>query len=193
MLYWYYYITAQFFNSKNDCRTKALSLYIGLWIMLIEAFMCFLLLFLIWCMGSIMLGLLVVKRWDDVDGDEEEDMMQGKFNNKFFKAARQRLASTNDLESQDCCIWYESLTPKQDVIILPCNQKHIFHAHCINEWANRSSTCPLCWNDISEVFGKANYSKSKMNYIRPGNGDLILMFDNESENDSIELRSLGAN
>ena len=47
MLYWYFYVTSQFFKSKNQCLKDAPSLYIGLLLILLEAFTCFLILLLI--------------------------------------------------------------------------------------------------------------------------------------------------
>ncbi len=41
-----------------------------------------------------------------------------------------------------CSICQESFNESDDVNILVC--KHMFHKDCINQWLNRSNTCPLC-------------------------------------------------
>lgn len=55
----------------------------------------------------------------------------------------------NDMESmlkeeKQCPICVEEFTKESEVVALPCNEKHIYHARCIEQWLRRHNTCPLC-------------------------------------------------
>ncbi|XP_058799686.1 E3 ubiquitin-protein ligase TRAIP-like [Phymastichus coffea] len=41
-----------------------------------------------------------------------------------------------------CAICQESLTPAEDINIIPCG--HVFHFPCLNAWLDNSLTCPQC-------------------------------------------------
>ena len=45
----------------------------------------------------------------------------------------------------DCAICMESL-PGNDCLNLqlPCHPGHIFHKNCIDDWAEKNASCPLC-------------------------------------------------
>jgi hypothetical protein len=54
-------------------------------------------------------------------------------------------------EIQECaiCLDYFNENEKCLVTPLPCNNKHIFHSKCINEWFLKQNKCPLCKTDIT--------------------------------------------
>lgn len=53
---------------------------------------------------------------------------------------------TNDsCEEEDCSICYET-TKDSDIVKLKC--EHIFHKKCIEQWVEKSGTCPLCRYNI---------------------------------------------
>jgi hypothetical protein len=37
----------------------------------------------------------------------------------------------------ECPICYEEFQADQNIIRLPCNEKHFFHSDCIGEWVSR--------------------------------------------------------
>ena len=41
-------------------------------------------------------------------------------------------------------------TKKDEIICLPCDEKHYFHTKCISEWLKRNNNCPLCKSTITK-------------------------------------------
>lgn len=46
-----------------------------------------------------------------------------------------------------CCICLEEFCDSDPSTVTNC--KHEFHLQCVLEWCQRSSNCPMCWQDIS--------------------------------------------
>jgi hypothetical protein len=38
---------------------------------------------------------------------------------------------------------------EDEIIKLPCDQRHIFHSICIQEWLKKNNSCPLCKKPIT--------------------------------------------
>lgn len=58
----------------------------------------------------------------------------------------------SELESQsttECVICMVGYEPADDVVVLPCNIGHYFHAECIEQWLKNKSQCPLCRKHIN--------------------------------------------
>lgn len=41
-------------------------------------------------------------------------------------------------------------TETDDIIELPCDEKHYFHAECIKQWLLKNNNCPLCKKEITK-------------------------------------------
>lgn len=58
-------------------------------------------------------------------------------------------------ENERCIICFDDFKPDDDVTILSCSGKHIFHPECLKEWiksdSNQSLSCPLCKQAINDV------------------------------------------
>ena len=68
----------------------------------------------------------------------------------FAKAvAEQERQSTQRQTQDDCVICLSAFDEAQDVRLLRCS--HIFHASCIDEWLERSNSCPCCKADCRRV------------------------------------------
>ena len=68
----------------------------------------------------------------------------------FAKAvAEQERQSTQRQTQDDCVICLSPFDDEQDVRLLRCS--HIFHAACIDEWLERSNSCPCCKADCRRV------------------------------------------
>ena len=48
-----------------------------------------------------------------------------------------------------CAICMMDFSTSDSVIILRCNDKHMFHELCIKGWLNVKNTCPNCRHDLS--------------------------------------------
>ena len=46
--------------------------------------------------------------------------------------------------SSDCSICLMPFEEKDDIIVLPCNEKHYFHSTCITDWLLQENCCPMC-------------------------------------------------
>eukprot|EP00918_Siedleckia_nematoides_P013955 GHVU01030315.1.p1 GENE.GHVU01030315.1~~GHVU01030315.1.p1 ORF type:complete len:670 (+),score=96.12 GHVU01030315.1:940-2949(+) len=44
----------------------------------------------------------------------------------------------------ECPICYAAFEEDEKVVVLPCDENHIFHDVCISAWLARSQSCPLC-------------------------------------------------
>merc|ERR1712232_390021 len=54
---------------------------------------------------------------------------------------RDELASAPE-EHKSCCVCREDFQEKDEQRTLPCF--HRFHRHCVDQWLERSGTCPIC-------------------------------------------------
>ncbi|CAK61848.1 unnamed protein product (macronuclear) [Paramecium tetraurelia] len=51
---------------------------------------------------------------------------------------------------QECGICLQAYCRNEELLILPCNQQHHFHMHCIKAWLILNFSCPKCRSKISE-------------------------------------------
>ena len=64
-------------------------------------------------------------------------------------------------EGIECVICMEEYKETDEVIELPCNEKHFFHAKCITDWLNSNNSCPLCKKPITMEDLKKQKKESK--------------------------------
>ena len=43
-----------------------------------------------------------------------------------------------------CVICLEDYADKEKVVELDCNDKHLFHMKCMEEWVVKNDICPMC-------------------------------------------------
>lgn len=53
-------------------------------------------------------------------------------------------------EGSPCSICFQSIILQQQVIILPCSSKHVFHDKCISAWVVVKPNCPICRADLTQ-------------------------------------------
>ena len=41
-------------------------------------------------------------------------------------------------------------TERDEIIPLPCDEKHYFHEPCIKDWLKQNNNCPLCKKPITK-------------------------------------------
>jgi len=49
-----------------------------------------------------------------------------------------------------CSICLDRFVSGDDVWILPCDERHIFHDSCIKSWLRKNNSCPLCQKNVVE-------------------------------------------
>jgi hypothetical protein len=50
----------------------------------------------------------------------------------------------------ECAICMVDFTETDDIIPLPCDEKHYFHQDCIKQWLEQNNNCPLCKKEITK-------------------------------------------
>lgn len=58
--------------------------------------------------------------------------------------------SHEDLQgNNECAIWLEEFIKAQEVIVLPCDERHYFHSPCLKRWLKENLSWPLWKDEIS--------------------------------------------
>lgn len=52
-------------------------------------------------------------------------------------------------ETDFCCICMLQFEVEDNVKVMPCNKKHVFHNNCIDKWLSHNKACPTCRTEIS--------------------------------------------
>jgi len=55
-----------------------------------------------------------------------------------------------------CVICSENFKNGDKVIVLPCNNHHIFHGSCIRAWIQNKTICPMCRKDLNLYVNNEN-------------------------------------
>ncbi|KAG0467052.1 hypothetical protein HPP92_018632 [Vanilla planifolia] len=71
----------------------------------------------------------------------------GKLESRLQSAAAFVEGGIQDSCDDSCSICLEAFCDNDPSTVTSC--KHEFHLHCILEWCQRSSQCPMCWQNIS--------------------------------------------
>ena len=49
-----------------------------------------------------------------------------------------------------CAICLVEYNEADEIIQLPCDERHFFHSPCIKDWLDKNNTCPLCKAPITQ-------------------------------------------
>ncbi len=55
-----------------------------------------------------------------------------------------------DNERESCSICMNPYERGNQIKVLPCNRKHIFHKECIDKWLSNNKACPTCRKEINK-------------------------------------------
>jgi hypothetical protein len=58
------------------------------------------------------------------------------------------VGNNNENERDFCCICMLQFDVGENIKLLPCNKKHIFHGACIDKWLSNNINCPTCRKEI---------------------------------------------
>jgi len=50
-----------------------------------------------------------------------------------------------------CSICLDRFNSGDNVWILPCDERHIFHDNCIKSWLRKNNSCPLCQRNVVNI------------------------------------------
>lgn len=63
---------------------------------------------------------------------------------------RRKFDPTSAAADSQCIICMVEYEADDEIIPLPCNENHYFHADCIENWLKQNNTCPLCKQEITQ-------------------------------------------
>ncbi|CDW76609.1 zinc finger protein [Stylonychia lemnae] len=55
-----------------------------------------------------------------------------------------------------CIVCYKKMKPLDEIVVLNCNIKHIYHKKCIKDWFKRNDDCPRCKVDVISQLNPLN-------------------------------------
>jgi hypothetical protein len=61
-----------------------------------------------------------------------------------------------DNERDVCCICMLPFQVSENIKLMPCNKKHIFHKCCIDKWLSHNKACPTCRKEINKKLIQKN-------------------------------------
>lgn len=57
----------------------------------------------------------------------------------------------DELNSEEICtICIEEFKENDNIIRLPCDPRHLFHANCIGAWIETKTNCPICKAEFNQ-------------------------------------------
>ena len=105
----------------------------------------------------IMIFMAIIYGFNFCFARKEEPGKEGLSNklSDFLKSRARRYdpSKAGDIETNECVICFEEFSKddKKQLVELNCNNKHIFHEECIQQWISKpqNTTCPLCREEIN--------------------------------------------
>lgn len=143
---WHIYVVIKFFSSENTCKNEVLPLWYAHLALLIESLWYLLLIGLILCCLSVFLVCVCIRKQEN----RQEEAQRFRIKDALIHAANLRFDPANLSPEDSCCIWLEEYKQNDEIICLPCNERHFFHAACIGDWVKHSNNCPLWKEPITE-------------------------------------------
>ncbi|CAI2377528.1 unnamed protein product [Moneuplotes crassus] len=152
---WFCYVASLYFSKENTCKTDAKHLFYLHSILALEAIWFFCKLFLIVILLSgILLSMLI------------RNYLNCRRSNRQKKTVKEKIFGRKSLDvsfskinpDEFCIICMEVYKPQDQMIRLPCTQKHFFHSKCIGDWISVTPKCPLCNIDIDASMSVSNES-----------------------------------
>jgi E3 ubiquitin-protein ligase DOA10 len=67
--------------------------------------------------------------------------VQNLYKTRFQAPAANSADANQELVCTICLLEYAQ---DDEIIQLPCDERHFFHSGCITEWLNKNNNCPLC-------------------------------------------------
>lgn len=145
LLMWHIAVVIKYFKSSSECKQESLNLWGAHLILVIEAFMSFIITLPICCFAGILIWIIAIFR----KRPEQRHRRRSEIKNVILNAVALQLDPKDINDTEECSIWWDQYTNDQKVVCLPCSRYHFFHADWIEEWVKQKPECPLCKEPIS--------------------------------------------
>lgn len=77
-----------------------------------------------------------------IEQPPQEESKEGEV--EVIKEEKPLMGLGDSVHEDVCPICCDSYKEQDDVVVMPCNLKHIYHPQCIFEWLTKNLVCPLC-------------------------------------------------
>lgn len=169
------YVIVKWFSKNNDWGKISSALYYSHVILLIDAFA--MVAFVFWILMIIAMYLCFLCCLARRQQNQQQQNVQ--ISQILLHATTLRMNPTQLNNEDECIICMEAFEATSQVLQLPCNSKHIFHADCIANWVQRNS----CWPLWKQVINEETIREAQQR-IRENGGDL------ENNNGAYEMGPL---
>jgi hypothetical protein len=86
----------------------------------------------------------------EADNESGSPAMRGLSAESISRLRSYEFRTASTAAPCDCSICLSDFQPEDEVMHLPCDERHAFHSHCIIQWLLKSSSCPLCQRAVEE-------------------------------------------
>ncbi|EAN32463.2 Ring finger domain protein [Theileria parva strain Muguga] len=109
-----------------------------------------------------------------VSQDSQQDQNSSETKSKPPKDVLFECVNNSEmLDEHLCSICILNINDVDKVFLLPCDMRHLFHRDCLKKWFKRSSECPICRTNITQILSKKDKEKqSKKNASREPENDV---------------------
>lgn len=146
---WMVYCIALFFSPRNDCDQESVLLFLSyLGLIIFGFYMVLKLIVMISVIVILLICYFIYGRRRDTHSTSSGQPMMHRWGSRPERIIRKLGISSYDpsvfKNDNLCAICMEEYTQKCDITVLPCDQRHYFHTHCIKKWLERETSCPFC-------------------------------------------------
>ncbi|CAD8120986.1 unnamed protein product [Paramecium sonneborni] len=93
---------------------------------------------------------LLMVLWNKLK-EKKQNYQNKQILNELIKQKMVVYQNENVQGDQECGICLQVYCRNEELLILPCNQQHHFHLHCIKTWLILNFRCPKCRSYINDI------------------------------------------
>ena len=82
-------------------------------------------------------------RWSEIQ-DEATSQFRRMYETSMFNEREYAESEKAKESSKTCAICLCEFEVGEKVCVLPCDDGHLFHTKCIEQWPETNSVCPVC-------------------------------------------------
>ena len=130
---WYFYVVYTFYSSENECKEQSIYLYVAHVILVLEALLAFSTTALILSLCLLLMWIL----WISNSRRYFNKTRNLRLKDVILNATNLKLTQDHVNYEEDWVICLDEFQADQNIIRLPWDPKHYFHANWIGDWIER--------------------------------------------------------